>query len=245
MANGKQDFTVSDIILTLRRQYKVAIGVPLVVTAAAVVFALTLKDTYEVDGSLEIGRVMEYPLEAPTTVVDRMSSKSFLGAVARKLGMKETPTELENMVEVESIFAESRDRPLTRAIKVTVQADSPQKGTNFVKGILEKALAEQNEIFKSSWQLNYDYLEELEKNISKVRTQIDEGRAEISRMAATGRVDQVQMSYLASYVEEKESYILHLEEAGLELRQKKGTRGRNDAGAGAGRADPDAGRTDA
>jgi|GEM_PF-1758322 len=220
MANGKQDFTVSDIILTLRRQYKVAIGVPLVVTAAAVVFALTLKDTYEVDGSLEIGRVMEYPLEAPTTVVDRMSSKSFLGAVARKLGMKETPTELENMVEVESIFAESRDRPLTRAIKVTVQADSPQKGTNFVKGILEKALAEQNEIFKSSWQLNYDYLEELEKNISKVRTQIDEGRAEISRMAATGRVDQVQMSYLASYVEEKESYILHLEEAGLELRQK-------------------------
>ncbi len=220
MANGKQDFTVSDIILTLRRQYKVAIGVPLVVTAAAVVFALTLKDTYEVDGSLEIGRVMEYPLEAPTTVVDRMSSKSFLGAVARGLGMKETPTELENMVEVESIFAESRDRPLTRAIKVTVQADSPQKGTNFVKGILDKALAEQNEIFKSSWQINYDYLQELEQNIKNMRTQIDEGRAEISRMAAAGRLSQVQMSYLASYVEEKESYILHLEEADLELRQK-------------------------
>jgi uncharacterized protein involved in exopolysaccharide biosynthesis len=220
MANGKQDFTVSDIILTLRRQYKVVIGVPLVVTAAAVIFALTLKDTYEVDGSLEIGRVMEYPLEAPTTVVDRMASKSFLGAVARKLGMKETPAELENMVEVESIFAESRDRPLTRGIKVTVQADSPQKGTDFVKGILEKALAEQNEIFKSSWQINYDYLVELEENINRIRTQIDEGRAEISRMAATGRVDQVQMSYLASYVEEKESYIIHLEEAELELRQK-------------------------
>ncbi|NIT37009.1 MAG: hypothetical protein GTN49_11020 [candidate division Zixibacteria bacterium] len=220
MANGKQDFTVSDIILTLRRQYKVVIGVPLVVTAAAVIFALTLRDTYEVDGTLEIGRVMEYPLEAPPTVVDRMSSKYFLGAVGRKLGMKEKPTELENMVEVESIFAESRDRPTTRGVKVTVRSDSPEKSTNLAKGILEKATAEHDEVFKSSWEINYNYLEELKENINKIRTQINEGYAEISRLAGTGRVDQVELSYLASYVEEKESYILHLEEVDLELRQK-------------------------
>ena len=103
MTNGNQEFTISDIIRTLRRQYKVVIGVPLVVTVAAVIFAVTLKNTYRVEATFEIGRVMEYPLEAPPTVVNRIWSKPFLAKVGRELGMEDSPAQLQSMVHIESI----------------------------------------------------------------------------------------------------------------------------------------------
>jgi len=220
MTDDSPGFTVTDIVRTLRRQYKVVIGVPLVVTVAAVVFALTLKNTYRAEGTLEIGRVMEYPLEPPPTVVDWIASKPFLAKVAGKLGMKETPAQLQNMVEVESIFAESRDRPLTRGIKVVVQSDNAEKSAKFAKGILDAAVAEHETVYKRSMAVTGDYLKELEAGIADVRAQINRGQEEISRLTASGRVNQVELSYLASYVEEKESYILHLEEKEYDLRQK-------------------------
>ncbi|MEE9457616.1 MAG: hypothetical protein V3W11_10755, partial [bacterium] len=220
MTNGNQEFTISDIIRTLRRQYKVVIGVPLIVTVAAVVFAVTLKNTYRVEATFEIGRVMEYPLEAPPTVVDRIWSKPFLAKVGRELGMKESPAQLQNMVQVESIFAESRDRPLTRGIRVTVQSDDPEKSAKFAEGILDAAVAEHEKVYEESVAVSAGYLEELDERMAKIRAQIDRGHEDISRLMATGRVNQVELSYLASYVEEKESYILHLEEMAYDLRNK-------------------------
>lgn len=220
MTNGDQEFTISDIIRTLRRQYKVVIGVPLVVTVAAVVFALTLKNVYRVEGTLEIGRVMEYPIEAPPTVVDRIWSKPFLAEVGRDLGMKESPAQLQNMVQVESIFAESRDRPLTRGIKITVTSNNPEKSARFAKGILDAAVADHKGVYEESVAVSDDYLEELKEKIAKIRLQIDQGHEDISRLMATGRVNQVELSYLASYVEEKESYVLHLDEVAYDLEDK-------------------------
>ncbi len=222
MTNSNQEFTISDIIRTLRRQYKVVIGVPLIVTVAAVVFAFTLKNTYKVEGTLEIGRVMEYPIEAPPTVVDRIWSKPFLAEVGRDLGMKESPGQLQNMVQVESIFAESRDRPLTRGIKITVQSNDPAKSARFAKGILDAAVAEHEKVYEESVAVSAGYLEELDERMAKIRAQIDRGHEDISRLMATGRVTQVELSYLASYVEEKESYVLHLEEMAYDLRDKLG-----------------------
>jgi capsular polysaccharide biosynthesis protein len=220
MTNDSPEFTVTDIVRTLRRQYKVVIGVPLIVTVAAVVFALTLKNTYRAEGTLEVGRVMEYPLEPPPTVVDRLASKPFLARVGRKLGMEESPAQLQNMVHVESIFAESRDRPLTRGIKILVQSDNAEKSAKFAEGILDAAIAEHEAAYKGSMAVSGDYLKDLEERIARMRAQIDGGHEEISRLMAAGLVDQVELSYLASYVEEKESYILHLEEVAYELRQK-------------------------
>jgi capsular polysaccharide biosynthesis protein len=220
MTNGNQEFTISDIIRTLRRQYKIVIGVPLVVTVAAVVFSLTLKNTYKVEGTLEIGRVMEYPIEAPPTVVDRVWSKPFLAKVGSELGMKESPAQLQNMVQVESIFAESRDRPLTRGIKLTVQSDDPGKSARFAKGILDAAVTEHDKVYEDSVAVSAGYLEELDERMAEIRAQIDRGQEDITRLMATGRVSQVELSYLASYVEEKESYILHLEEVAYNLRDK-------------------------
>jgi uncharacterized protein involved in exopolysaccharide biosynthesis len=220
MTNGNQEFTISDIIRTLRRQYKVVIGVPLVVTVAAVVFAVTLKNTYRVEGTFEVGRVMEYPIEGSPTVVNRIWSKPFLAKVGRELGMEETPAQLQNMVQVESIHAESRDRPLTRGIRVTVQSDDPEKSAKFAKAILDAAVAEHEKVFEESVAVSAGYLEELEERTAKIRAQIDRGHEDISRLTATGRVNQVELSYLASYVEEKESYILHLEEKAYSLRDK-------------------------
>jgi capsular polysaccharide biosynthesis protein len=220
MTNGNQEFTISDIIRTLRRQYKIVIGVPLVVTIAAVVFSLTLKNTYKVEGTLEIGRVMEYPLGAPPTVVDRIWSKPFLAKVGHDLGMTESPAQLQSMVQIESIFAESRDRPLTRGIKITVQSDDPAKSTKFAKGILNEAVAEHKKVYEESVAVSSGHLDELEARTAEVRAQIDRGQEDIARLMATGRVSQVELSYLASYVEEKESYVLHLEEAAYDLRDK-------------------------
>jgi len=220
MTNGSQEFTISDIIQTLRRQYKVVIGVPLVVTVAAVVFAVTLKNTYRVEATLEVGRVMEYPIEAPPTVIDRIWSKPFLAKVGRELGMKEPPAQLQNMVEIESIFAESRDRPLTRGIKITVQSDDPEKSAKFAKGILNEAVAEHEEVYEESVAVSAGYLKELDERMAEIRAQINRGHEGITRLMATGRVNQVELSYLASYVEEKESYVLHLEEIAYDLRNK-------------------------
>ncbi len=220
MTNANQEFTISDIIGTLRRQYKVVIGVPLIVTVAAVVFAFTLKNMYKVEATLEIGRVMEYPIEAPPTVVDRIWSKPFLAEVGRELGMKESPAQLQNMVAVESIFAESRDRPLTRGIKVTVTSNSPEKSAKFAKGILDAAVAGHKGVYEESVAVSEGYLEELQERIARVRLQIDQGHEDISRMVAAGRVNQVELSYLASYVEEKESYVLHLDEMAYDLEDK-------------------------
>jgi uncharacterized protein involved in exopolysaccharide biosynthesis len=61
MSNDSPDFTVRDILRTLRRQWKIVVGVPLVVSVAAILFSLTLKNTYQAEGTLEVGRVMESP----------------------------------------------------------------------------------------------------------------------------------------------------------------------------------------
>ncbi len=220
MTNGDQEFTISDIIRTLKRQYKVVIGVPLVVTVAAIIFAFTLKNVYRVEGTLEIGRVMEYPIEAPPTVVDRIGSKPFLAGVGRDLGMKESPAQLQGMVQVESIFAESRDRPLTRGIKITVTSNNPEKSARFAKGILDAAVADHKGVYEESVAVSDGYLKELQEKIAKIRLQIDQGHEDISRLMATGRVNQVELSYLASYVEEKESYVLHLDEVAYDLEDK-------------------------
>lgn len=220
MTNGNQEFTISDIIRTLRRQYKIVIGVPLVVTVAAVVFSLTLKNTYKVEGTLQIGRVMEYPIDSPPMVVDRLWSKPFLAKVGSELGMEESPAQLQNMVQVESIFAESRDRPLTRGIKLTVQSDDPGKSARFAKGILDAVVTEHEKVYEESVAVSAGYLEELGERMTEVRAQIDRGQEDITRLTATGRVSQVELSYLASYVEEKESYVLHLEEVAYNLRDK-------------------------
>lgn len=220
MSNDNPDFTVPDILRTLRRQWKIVVGVPLVVTVAGIVFSLTLKNTYEAEGTLEVGRMMEYPLEASPTVVDRMGSQSFLAGVGKRLGLTETPAALANMVDVESIFAETRDRSTTRGIKVAVRSENPEKSAKLARAIMEEAVAEHAKVYKSSWDINYDYLRKLEVDIDKVEGEIDSGYEEISRLVSSGRIDQVEMSYLASYVEEKESYILHLEESSLLLRQK-------------------------
>ena len=220
MSNDNPDFTVPDILRTLRRQWKIVVGVPLVVTVAAIVFSLTLKDTYRAEGTLEVGRMMEYPLEASPTVVDRMGSQSFLAGVGKKLGLKETPAALANMVDIESIFAETRDRSTTRGIKVAVHSENPEKSAKLARAIMEEAVAEHDKVYKASWDINYDYLRKLEVDIDKVEGEIDSGYEEISRLVSSGRIDQVEMSYLSSYVEEKESYILHLEETALLLRQK-------------------------
>jgi uncharacterized protein involved in exopolysaccharide biosynthesis len=214
------DFTVRDILRTLRRQWKIVVGVPLVVTVAAILFSLTLKDRYRTEGTLEVGRVMEYPIEAPPTVVDRMGSQSFLAGVGKKMGLKDTPAGLAHMVTVESIFTETRDRATTRGIKVTVQSENAEKSARLAQAIMEETIAEHDEIYQASWDLNYDYLMKLETDIEKVEGEIEKGYADISRLVNSGRIDQVEMSYLSSYVEEKESYILHLEETALLLRQK-------------------------
>jgi capsular polysaccharide biosynthesis protein len=219
MTNGTQDFSISDIIRTIRRQWKVVVGVPLVVTVGAVVFSLTLRDTYQAEGTIEIGRVMEYPLEPPSTVLDRMSSKSFLADVGRELGYKDTAGALQNMVTIESIFSESRDRAPTRGVKIIVQTDDPVKSENLCRAVMYKEVAEHNLLYKASWEINYEYLQNVEEDIAKVEAQIDRGYEEIGRLASSGRVNQVEMSYLASYVEEKESYILHLAEVELDLKQ--------------------------
>jgi uncharacterized protein involved in exopolysaccharide biosynthesis len=220
MSNDSPDFTVRDILRTLRRQWKIVVGVPLVVTVAAILFSLTLTNTYQAEGTLEVGRVMEYPLEAPPTVVDRMGSQSFLASVGKKLGLKDTPAGLASMVNVESIFTETRDRATTRGIKVTVRTENPDKSARLAHAIMAETIAEHDKIYKSSWDINYKYLMKLEADIEKVQGEIDKGYADIQRLVTSGRVDQVEMSYLASYVEEKESYILHLEESALLLRQK-------------------------
>lgn len=220
MSNESPDFTVRDILRTLRRQWKIVVGVPLVVTVAAILFSLTLKNTYMAEGTIEVGRVMEYPLEAPPTVVDRMGSQSFLAGVGERLGLKDTPAGLANMVTVESIFTETRDRATTRGIKVTVRSENPEKSARLARAIMEETIAEHDKIYKSSWDINYDYLMKLDADIEKVEGEIEKGYADIARLVNSGRLDQVQMSYLASYVEEKESYILHLEETALVLRQK-------------------------
>ena len=214
------DFTVRDILRTLRRQWKIVIGVPLVVTVAAILFSLTLKDTYQAEGTLEVGRVMEYPIEAPPTVVDRMGSQSFLAGVGKRLGLTDTPAGLAHMVTVESIFTETRDRATTRGIKVTVRSENAEKSARLVQAIMEETVAEHDEVYQESWDLNYDYLMKLEADIEKIEGEIDKGYADIARLVGSGRINQVEMSYLASYVEEKESYILHLEETALLLRQK-------------------------
>jgi hypothetical protein len=136
------------------------------------------------------------------------------------LGMKESPAQLQNMVQVESIFAESRDRPLTRGIKLTVQSDDPGKSARFAKGILDAAVTEHEKVYEESVAVSAGYLEELDERMAEIRAQIDRGHGDISRLMATGRVSQVELSYLASYVEEKESYVLHLEEMAYDLRDK-------------------------
>jgi capsular polysaccharide biosynthesis protein len=220
MTNETPDFTVRDILRTLRRQWKIVVGLPLVVTVAAIVFSLTLENSYQAEGTLEIGRVMEYPLEAPGTVVDRMASQAFLARVGRKMDLKDTPGALANMVEVESIFAETRDRNPTRGIKVVVHSENPDKSARLARGVMEEAVAEHDKVYRASWDINYEYLTKLQTDITKLQAEIDAGHEELSGLVGSGRLDQVEMSYLAAYVEEKESYILHLEESALNLRQK-------------------------
>jgi hypothetical protein len=149
-----------------------------------------------------------------------MGSQSFLAGVGKKLGLKDTPAGLASMVNVESIFTETRDRATTRGIKVTVRTENPDKSARLAHAIMAETIAEHDKIYKSSWDINYKYLMKLEDDIEKIQGEIDKGYADIERLVNSGRVDQVQMSYLASYVEEKESYILHLEESALLLRQK-------------------------
>jgi hypothetical protein len=149
-----------------------------------------------------------------------MSSLSFLAKVGRELGLKDTPAGLQGMVDVESIFSESRDRAPTRGVKITVRTDDPKKSAALVEAIMEAAVAEHDELYEASWQINYDYLKKTELDIARTKEQIELGYAEVARLTNSGRVNQVEMSYLASYVEEKESYVLHLEEVELDLRQK-------------------------
>lgn len=212
MTNASQELTVSDIVRTVRRQYKVVIGIPLVVTLAAVVFALASKNTYRAEGVLEIGRVKEYPLEAPPTVVDRIGTEAFLAEVGRKLGMEDVPPRLKGMVEVEPVYADPKDRSLTRGVKVIVQSDNPEKSARFAKGIMEAVVAEHGKIYDEAYGICDQHLAELEDAIALIRGQIERGHDDLDRMMKSGAFTQVEIAYLAAYVEEKESYIIHLEE---------------------------------
>jgi len=219
-ARNNNEISFSEVLGALGRQYRLVLVVTVAATAAAALFAFTRPDEYEVEGTLEVGRIMEIPLEAPTTVADRMASRSFLAAAADKVGWDLAPTELQEKVDVESVFADSRDRPLTRAIRIRVRGDDAGECAAFAKAMMAAVVDEHRRLYKKSWDVNYDYLQKIEGCLVSISEGIARGRADIERLTKSGVINQVQMSYLASYVEEKESYALHLEEQALELRQQ-------------------------
>lgn len=220
MVDNNREFGMNDIFRVLRKNLKILIAIPVVVTIAAAIYAFTLKDVYEVEASMEVGRIVDVPLESPATVADRITSPSYLAYVGKKLGYAEKPSELAAMVQAEPLYTGGKDRVLTRVIKVRAKAYDPKKAVNIVQFIIADSCRDHDQIFNKAYAINEAEVKHYEKGIIDLEREIAEGKARIEALTAAGAVSQVEIAYLASYVEDKESYILHLREEAFAIRQK-------------------------
>lgn len=217
----ERELTFADIVGTLARHYKIMVAVPLVATAVAAFFAYSMKPRYEARGNLEIGKILDKPIEEPLAAADRIESRPFLARIAKKLNLKKSTLQLADMVSVEVIYKqpEQRSDPM-RMLPIRVASDDPVEARNIVEAIMEEIVRQHRPIYERNFKLNSDYLNNLRADIEKTRREIEDNRNKLAAIAASGAATQVEIAYLASYIEEKESYILHLKEEELKLSQQ-------------------------
>jgi len=220
MTENNNEFGMSDIIRVLRRNLTILIAIPVVVTLAAALYAFTMKDVYEAEAAFEVGRIVDMPLESPATVADRVSSPSYLAYVGKKLNYQEKPSELAAMVVAEPLYTAGKERVLTRVIKIRAKAHDPDKAVKLLRFIMADVCSEHDRIFDKAYAINDAEVKTYEKGIADMEREIATGKARIDALMVSGAVSEVEVAYLASYVEDKESYILHLREEAFAIRQK-------------------------
>jgi len=219
--NPTREFTISDILGALSRHLKIAVGVPLVATTIAALYSLTLKPEYEARGNLEIGRVMEKPLEESVSVADRMQSRPFLADIAKELKLKKTSLELRKMANVGVIYRQptNQDQP-TRTITLIVTSSTAKEAEEIARAILEAVVAEHKPVYDSAWGEGDKYLAELEADLAKQKERVDRAREDFDALAKSGRLTQVDIAYLSDSIQTQENVILRLEDTRLDLRQQ-------------------------
>jgi len=215
-----REFTFSDIVYILGRHIKIMVLVPVVGTAVAGAIAFSLKPEYEARGYIEVGRVLEKPLEEPVAVADRMRSRAFLEGVKRELKCKETSLELSKRVKVDVVYRQpaSQEEP-TRAIAVTATATNAVLARDLVAAILTKVVKQHQKPYLESFGVNDEMLREMEKDMAQSRAEIDRGYADLGRLTTSGQASSLDVMYISSYLREKEDHVLRLQELTLEMRE--------------------------
>ncbi len=215
-----REFTVSDILVTFVHHYKIMVLIPVVVTAIAAGFVFSLKPEYEARGNLEVGRVLEKPLEEPVAVADRMRTRPFLAKAARKLGWKDTSLELRERITVDVIYRQpaSQEEP-TRSLAVTATANDPRKARDLVDAMLTTVVDEHRALFDQSFDANDRLAKDIQADMAQSRAEVDQGYAQLNQLTASGQASPLDVVYISSYLREKEDHVLRLQEIALEFQQ--------------------------
>jgi len=220
MTDVRTELTPGDLYRVLKRRIKVVVAIPVICAVAAALFSLAMKEKYEVEGALEIGRVMDVPLDSPVTVAYRMSAVSTLVPIARSLGLNKKPGQLRGLVTVEPVYILTKERALTRFIRVNVSTDDAGTSAALARALMNSIVAEHYVTYKKAWDLNAAEVKRSDDGIADLERQVVEDRARLDELVRTGRAGQVEIAYFATYIADKETYILRLREKAWDLKQK-------------------------
>lgn len=149
----EDEINLMDYVKVILKRKLLILIIFLVAVLAAGVYSFLATKIYEIDTSLEIGRIGKETLEAPTQLVEKINSGVYNAAIKEKLSLKGFP----------GIIASSPKG--TSLVLIEMESSQPQEAKNVLASLNELVLEDHQEKIKTKKEL-------LEEDIERQKTKV-------------------------------------------------------------------------
>jgi len=207
------EINLMDYVLVLLRRKGLIFGIFLIAVIAAGIFSRFAPKIYEIDTSLEVGKVGGTIIEDPLQVKEKIENNIYESSVREKLGIED---------EYPKVKAENVED--TNLVKVKIESADPELSKNILTETNNLILAEHQEKIKSQKELiennietTQDKIKLVESDIEKTKNKIKPLENDIKRVENKIEYSEEEKTNLEAKIEALEKVLVYEQTPGTQF----------------------------
>ena len=201
----EEEIDLREYINVLIKRKGIIISIFLIaVITAAIISYFALSPIYRSSTVFSVAQVDGQPVINITEALEIIKSNVVLDEVINQMSLEETTEQLKPQITTESLNG-------TNFIKVTVEADTPEKVKSLVENIVKVFIEQNQDEYKEKVKLIEDRLKILELQVAEFEKNIQEIEKTKKKIAASEELSETERQFqtsllLSSSVTERELY---------------------------------------
>jgi len=199
-------------VVILKRKWLV-FGIFLMFVIAAGVFSYFTPKIYEIDTSLEIGKIGKAIIEKPMQVVEKIENNVYESSVREKLGIE------GGYSKIKAEYIKNTD-----LVKIKIESENPELSKSILEEMNNLILAEhqekiktQKELIESNIETTQDKIQLVESDIEKTKNKIKPLENDIERIENKIEYSEEEKENLEAKVDALEKVLVYEQTPGTQF----------------------------